>query len=158
MRMVLYPGTFDPIHNGHLEIIETASRLFDKVAVAAIGNSQKADPLFPFEVRRDMILESTAHLGNVEVHALGGLVVDLAREIGAHVIVKGLRAVSDFESEMHQAHMNRKISGVDTLFIPSATEHSFVASKLLREIARYGGDVSEMVPAAVVTRLKEKFA
>lgn len=158
MRTVLYPGTFDPIHNGHLEIIETASRLFDKVAVAAIGNSQKADPLFDFEDRRDMILESTAHLGNVEVHPLGGLVVDLARQIGAHVIVKGLRAVSDFESEMHQAHMNRKISGVDTLFIPSATEHSFVASKLLREITRYGGDVSEMVPGAVATRLKEKFA
>lgn len=158
MRTVLYPGTFDPIHNGHLEIVETSSRLFDRVIVAAIRNSQKADPLFPFEDRRDMILESTAHLGNVEVHPLTGLVVDLAREVGADLIVKGLRAVTDFESEMHQAHMNRKISGVDTLFVPSATEHSFVASKLLREIARYGGDVSEMVPTAVATRLKEKFA
>ncbi len=157
MRTVLYPGTFDPIHNGHLEIIETASRLFDKVTVAAIGNSQKGDPLFDYETREAMILESTAHLGNVEVAPLKSLVVDLATQIGADVIVKGLRAVSDFESEMHQAHMNRKISGVDTLFIPSATEHSFVASKLLREIARFGGDVTEMVPAPVAKRLQEKF-
>ena len=104
-----------------------------------------------------MIEESTAHLGNVEVVALSDLVVNLAREVGADVIVKGLRAVSDFESEMHQAHMNRKISGVDTLFIPSATEHSFVASKLLREIARFGGNVDEMVPDAVAKRLSEKF-
>lgn len=158
MRTVLYPGSFDPIHNGHLEIIETASRLFDKVIVAAMRNPQKGEPLFSYEDRQAMIEESTAHLGNVEVVAFTSLVVSLAQEVGADVIVKGLRAVSDFESEMHQAHMNRKISGVETLFIPSATEHSFVASKLLREITRYGGDVSEMVPSAVATRLKEKFA
>jgi pantetheine-phosphate adenylyltransferase len=157
VRTVLYPGTFDPIHNGHLEIVETASRLFDRVYVAAIRNSQKGDSLFEFDDRKAMIEESTSHLGNVEVVALTDLVVNLAREVGAHVLVKGLRAVSDFESEMHQAHMNRKISGVDTLFIPSATEHSFVASKLLREIARFGGDVSEMVPDPVARRLKEKF-
>jgi pantetheine-phosphate adenylyltransferase len=157
VRTVLYPGTFDPIHNGHLEIIETASRLFDVVTVAAMRNPQKGEPLFSFEDRRAMIEESTSHLGNVEVVQFSSLVVDLAREVGADVIVKGLRAVSDFESEMHQAHMNRKISGVETLFIPSATEHSFVASKLLREIARFGGDVSEMVPEAVSKRLLEKF-
>ena len=157
MRTVLYPGSFDPIHNGHLEIIETASRLFDKVIVAAMRNTQKGNGIFSFDERRDMIAESTEHLGNVEVVQFASLVVDLAREVGADVIVKGLRAVSDFESEMHQAHMNRKISGVETLFIPSATEHSFVASKLLREIARFGGDVTEMVPDAVAKRLFEKF-
>ncbi len=157
MRTVLYPGTFDPIHNGHLEIVETASRLFDKVIVAAMRNPQKGEPLFSFEDREAMIVESTSHLGNVEVVQFTSLVVDLAREVGADVLVKGLRAVSDFESEMHQAHMNRKISGVETLFIPSATEHSFVASKLLREIARYGGDVTEMVPKAVADRLLERF-
>ncbi|MDZ7675949.1 MAG: pantetheine-phosphate adenylyltransferase [Acidimicrobiales bacterium] len=158
MRTVLYPGTFDPIHNGHLEIIETASRLFDLVTVAAMRNPQKGEPLFSFDDRRAMILESTAHLGNVEVVQFSSLVVDLAQEIGADVIVKGLRAVSDFESEMHQAHMNRKISGLETLFIPSATEHSFVASKLLREIARFGGNVNEMVPDPVAKRLEEKFS
>jgi len=157
VRTVLYPGTFDPIHNGHLEIIETASRLFDRVYVAPIRSSQKGDRLFDYDDRQAMVLESASHLGNVEVVPLTSLAVDIAREIGADVIVKGLRAVSDFESEMHQAHMNRKISGVETLFIPSATEHSFVASKLLREIARFGGDVTEMVPPPVARRLKEKF-
>lgn len=157
MRTVLYPGTFDPIHNGHLEIIETASRLFDVVYVAAMRNPQKGEPLFSFEDRAAMINESTAQLANIKVVQFSSLVVDLARELGADVIVKGLRAVSDFELEMHQAHMNRKISGVETLFIPSATEHSFVASKLLREIARFGGDVTQMVPTAVARRLETKF-
>jgi pantetheine-phosphate adenylyltransferase len=154
---VLYPGSFDPIHNGHIEIIETASRLFDRVIVAAMRNTQKGNGIFAIEERRAMIDESTAHLANVEVVQFSALVVDLAREVGADLIVKGLRAVSDFESEMHQAHMNRKISGIETLFIPSATEHSFVASKLLREIALFGGDVSEMVPEPVNKRLVEKF-
>ena len=158
MRTVLYPGSFDPIHNGHVEIIDTASRLFDHVVVAAMRNPQKGEPLFSYEDREAMIAESTAYLGNVRVVQFTSLVVDLAREVGADLIVKGLRAVSDFESEMHQAHMNRKISGVETMFIPSATEHSFVASKLLREIARFGGDVTEMVPEPVAIRLKEKFA
>lgn len=157
MRTVLYPGTFDPIHNGHIEIIDTAARLFDRVVVAAMRNPQKGEPLFSFEDRREMILESTSHLNNVEVVQFASLVVDLARDVGADIIIKGLRAVSDFESEMHQAHMNRKISGIETLFIPSATEHSFVASKLLREIARFHGDVTEMVPAPVSKRLLEKF-
>jgi pantetheine-phosphate adenylyltransferase len=153
---VLYPGSFDPIHNGHLEIIETASRLFDHVVVAAMRNPQKGQALFSLDDRRAMLEESVGHLDNVEVTMFSSLVVDLAREIEADFIVKGLRAVSDFESELQMAHMNHKISGVDTLFIPSASGSSFLASKLIREITRFGGDVTAMVPVPVAKRLQER--
>ena len=157
MTRVLYPGSFDPIHNGHLELIEVAARLFDSVVVATIGNPQKTTGLFSMDERLAMIDESVTHLDNVEVVVHGSLVVDLAREVGADFLVKGLRAVSDFESELQQSQMNLAISGVHTLFIPSATEHSFVASKWIREIARFGGDVSSMVPPPVAVRLAEAF-
>ncbi len=157
MTVVLYPGSFDPIHNGHVEIVETASRLFDRVVVAAMRNPSKGEPLFSLEDRQDLIEASLAHLDNVEVTMFSTLVVDLARQVGAHFIVKGLRAVSDFESELQMAQMNRSISGVDTLFIPSASGNSFLASRLIREIARFGGDVSNMVPAPVAAMLAERF-
>ena len=157
MTRVLYPGSFDPIHNGHLELIEVASRLFDSVVVATIGNPQKTTGLFSLADRRAMIEASVAHLDNVEAVEYSSLVVNLAREVEADFLVKGLRAVSDFESELQQSQMNLAISGVHTVFIPSATEHSFVASKWIREIARFGGDVSSMVPAPVAARLAETF-
>jgi pantetheine-phosphate adenylyltransferase len=154
---VLYPGSFDPIHNGHIEIIEVASRLFDEVVVAAVRNPQKGQPLFSLQDRQAMIAEATDALGNVRITMFSSLVVDLARDVGADFIVKGLRAVSDFESELQMAQMNHAISGVDTLFIPSASNHSFLASRLIREIARFGGDVSSMVPPAVSQRLEGKY-
>ena len=157
MAVVLYPGSFDPFHNGHRELVETAAYLFEEVIVAAMRNPQKGEPLFSLEEREAMISESLAHLDNVSFTMFSSLVVDLAREIGADFIVKGLRAVSDFESELQMAQMNHAISGVDTLFIPSASSHSFLASKLIREIARFGGDVATMVPEPVAKRLAERF-
>lgn len=156
MTTVLYPGSFDPIHNGHLEIIEVASRLFDDVVVAAVRNPQKGQPLFDLDERQAMIGESVTHLDNVEITSFSSLVVNLARDVDADFIVKGLRVVSDFESELMQAQMNHRVAGVDTLFIPATSTHSFVASKLIREIARYGGDISSMVPTAVAKRVREK--
>lgn len=155
MTTVLYPGSFDPLHNGHVELVETASRMFDHVIVAAMRNPQKGTPLFELEDRRSILEESLSHLPNVRIEIFSRLVVDVAREMGADFIVKGLRAVSDFESELQQAQMNKAISGVETVFIPSATAHSFVASKWIREIARFGGDVSSMVPPPVSKRLVE---
>ncbi len=157
MIRVLYPGSFDPIHLGHLEIIVTASELFDEVVVAAMSNPQKGDPVFDLDEREQMIKESVAHLPNVSVTMFSTLVVDLARELDVHFIVKGLRAVSDFENELQMAQMNNAVSGVHTMFIPSASSRSFLASKLIREIARFGGDVSSMVPEPVGRRIIERF-
>jgi pantetheine-phosphate adenylyltransferase len=153
---VLYPGSFDPIHNGHRELIETAAHLFDRVIIAALRNPQKGEPLFTLDERKEMIEESLAHLDNIEVVSLTRLVVDVAREVGADFIIKGLRAPSDFEDEMIQAQINLNVSGVHTVFIPAATANSFIASKYIRDIARFGGDVSMMVPDAVYKRLREK--
>ena len=156
MTKVLYPGSFDPFHNGHRELVETAAYLFDEVVVAAIRNPGK-DALFTLEEREEIIAEAVSHLDNVEVMHFAKLVVDVAKEIGANFIVKGLRGTTDFDSEMTQAQVNLNVSGVHTLFIPSASANSFIASKYVREIARFGGDVSAMVPEGVVKRLEDKY-
>ena len=157
MTKVLYPGSFDPIHNGHIEMIETAAHLFDQVVVATMRNPQKGEPLFDLDDRKAMIEESLQHLENVSVVTFAKLVVTLAAEIGADFIVKGLRSTTDFESEMAQAQVNLNVSGVHTVFLPSASANSAVASKYIRDIARFGGDVSAMVPDEVVKRLHDKY-
>ena len=157
MTRVLYPGSFDPFHNGHRELVETASYLFERVIVGAIRNPQKGEQLFELSEREDMIRESLDHLDNIRVVSFSKLVVEVAKEVGADLIVKGLRALSDAESEMAQAQMNLAISGVHTLFIPSASASSFIASKYIRDIARFGGDVSGLVPEPVEKRLREKY-
>jgi pantetheine-phosphate adenylyltransferase len=153
----LIPGSFDPFHNGHLEVVERASLIFDEIVVAAIRNPQKSEALFDLDERRDMIAESLAHVKNVRIVSISTLLVNVAKDVEATAIVKGLRAISDFESEMQMAQMNRSLSGVETLFLPTSSTHSFIASRLLREVARYGGDVSAFVPAAVAKRLIGKF-
>ena len=158
MRIALIPGSFDPVHNGHLEVIERASRLFDEVVVAALRNPQKSEALFDDDERRDMLEEAVSHLANVRVVTMSTLVVNVAQQVGASAIVKGLRAVSDFENELQMAQMNKQLSGVETLFIPTSSAHSFIASRLLREVARFGGDVKAFVPTVVAQRLEEKFS
>ena len=157
MVKVLYPGSFDPVHNGHIEICVAASRLFDDVVVAAMRNPQKANPFFTDAERVSMLAESTAHLGNVTVIEFGELVVDLAKRLEIDFIVKGLRGVTDFEAELQMAQMNQSVAGVDTLFIPSGGENSFIASKYIRDITRFGGDCSHLVPKPVAKQLAEKF-
>lgn len=157
MTIALIPGSFDPFHNGHLEVVERATRLFDSVVVAALRNPQKSQALFDLDERREMMAESMAHLPTVSIVSVSTLLVEVAHDVGATAIVKGLRAVSDFESELQMAQMNRSLSGVETLFIPTSSSHSFIASRLLREVARYGGNVAAFVPPAVERRLKEKF-
>ncbi|MGH9171484.1 MAG: pantetheine-phosphate adenylyltransferase [Acidimicrobiales bacterium] len=155
MTIALFPGSFDPFHNGHLEIAERAAGLFDEVIIASLRNPQKAEPVFSPEEREAMITESVAHLPTVRVMRMQTLVVDIAREVGATAIVKGLRAVSDFESEFQMAQMNRELTGIETLFLPTGSQYAYHASRLIREVALYGRDVSSMVPAPVARRLKE---
>ncbi len=158
MRTALFPGSFDPLHNGHVEVIEVCARHFDRVAVAVVANPQKGEPLFTLENREDMVRESLSHLDNVLVRSFSGLVVDIAKDLDASAIVKGLRAVTDFDNELQMAQMNYSLSGIDTIFIPTGSEHSFIASRLIREVSRFGGDVSGLVPSPVTKRLAERFA
>ena len=156
MTRVLYPGSFDPIHNGHVEIVETAARVFDDVVVAAVGNPDKGSGVFTLDERAEMIADVFAHLDNVRSTTHTSLVVTLAQKLEVDFIIKGLRAVSDFESELQMAQINKEISGVETMFLPSASASSFIASKYVRDIARLGGDVSMMVPGPVLSRLRAK--
>jgi pantetheine-phosphate adenylyltransferase len=160
LRTALFPGSFDPFHNGHLEIVEAASKLFDQVVVAPMRNTQKGSPLFTLDERLAMIRDSVGHLPNVVLSSFSSLVVDLARQVGADVIIKGLRVASDAESELQQAQMNKTVSGIETLFIPSSSAYSFISSKYVRDFARFGGAdrIGSTVPGPVLDMLKVKFA
>jgi pantetheine-phosphate adenylyltransferase len=145
------------LHNGHLDVIEAAAGIFDAVVVTVMVNPQKDSSLFDLHERRAMIEESVSHLPVVEVSTFAGLAVDAALDAGVDAIVKGLRTVSDFDTEMTQAQTNLAVSGVPTVFLPSASAMAFLASRYIREIAREGRDVSALVPAPVARRLKERF-
>jgi pantetheine-phosphate adenylyltransferase len=155
MLTALCPGTFDPVTNGHLDIVRRAARLFERVVVAVVENPAK-EPLFEVRERVEMLGEAVTELDNVEVDSFAGLLVDHARSRGIGVIVKGLRAVTDFDYELQMAQMNRQLAEVETCFIPTSPRWSYLSSSVVKEVARYGGDVSGLVPDHVVRRLKER--
>ncbi len=160
MRTVIYPGTFDPLTNGHLDLIHRASGLFDRVIVGVAANRAKG-PIFSPEVRMALVVESLAalSLSNVEVETFTGLLVDYVQKRSGHAIIRGLRAVSDFEFEFQLALMNRKLNEhVETIFMMPKESFTFLSSRLVKEIAQLGGDVSKFVPPAVVLALKGKFS
>jgi len=157
VRRAVCPGSFDPITNGHLDIIQRASRLYDEIYVAILINKSKQG-LFSVEERIQMIEEVSASYGNVVVESHHGLLVDYCRERGIPAIVKGLRAVSDFDYELQMAQMNFGLSGVETLFVPTSPTYSFLSSSLVKEVAAYGGDVSHLVPELVHRRLVARIA
>ena len=151
----LCPGTFDPVTNGHLDIIERASQRFDALVVGVLDNPSK-EPLFSVEERVSLLKEVTHGLPNVEIASFGGLLVDYAKARGIGVVVKGLRAVTDFEYEIQMAQMNHALADVETLFMTTAPQWSFLSSSLVKEVARFGGDVSGLVPPVIVERLGER--
>ncbi|HEV2888576.1 MAG TPA: pantetheine-phosphate adenylyltransferase [Jatrophihabitans sp.] len=152
VRRVACPGSFDPVTNGHLDIIGRVAKLYDEVVVAVLINRNKSS-LFTVEERMAMLTEVTAGYGNVRVDSFHGLLVDYCRAHQIPVMVKGLRVISDFDYELQMAQMNRGLAGVDTLFLPTNPEYSFLASSLVKEIATYGGDVSSLLPPSVYKRL-----
>lgn len=156
-KIAVIPGTFDPITNGHLDIIERAAKIFDVLYVSVLNNSSKK-PLFTIEERMVMIRQVTAHLPNVQVESASGLTVDYAATRGATAIVRGLRAVSDFEYEMQIASMNRTLNAeIETFFIMTNTKYSFLSSSMVKEVAQYQGDISELVPEIVNEQVQAKF-
>ncbi|MCG6499702.1 pantetheine-phosphate adenylyltransferase [Kitasatospora sp. A2-31] len=157
MRRAVCPGSFDPITNGHLDIIERASKLYDVVHVAVAVNRNKQG-MFTIDERIALIEEVTAPYGNIVVESHLGLLVDFCRDRGIPAIVKGLRAVSDFDYELQMAQMNHGLTGVETLFVPTSPTYSFLSSTLVKEVASYGGDVSHLLPEVVHRRLVERIA
>ena len=155
MRRAVCPGSFDPVTNGHLDIVARASQLFEAVTVAVLVNPAKRG-MFSVDERVDMLEQVAADYPNVTVDAFEGLLVDFCRANAISVIVKGLRAISDFDYELQMAQMNRSLAGVETVFVPTSPEYSFLAASLVKEVASHGGDVSSLVPPGVLERLRER--
>ena len=160
MRRAVCPGSFDPVTNGHLDIITRTSNVFDKVVVGVVNNPlRKMKTLFTAEERKAFIEEATASLGNVEVQIFSTLLVEFARENGAHAIVKGMRAISDFEYEFEMAQLNRKLDpGIESIYVIASPHYSFLSSTGVKEMATFGGDVSDLVPPAVASALAERLS
>ncbi|WP_455716835.1 pantetheine-phosphate adenylyltransferase [Anaerosporobacter sp.] len=157
MRIGVYPGSFDPVTLGHLDVIYRSSKLVDKLIIGVLNNNAKK-PLFSVQERVNMLEEATKDLENVVVESFDGLLVDFADLKGANVIIRGLRAITDFEYELQIAQTNHKVNPkVDTLFLTTSVEYSYVSSSVVREIGMYGGDISSFVPANVVNRVYEKY-
>jgi pantetheine-phosphate adenylyltransferase len=157
VRRAVCPGSFDPVTNGHLDIIGRASVMYDEVVVAVLVNQSKQG-LFSIPERIDMLREVSAGYGNVVVDSFRGLLVDFCRDRDIRVIVKGLRAVSDFDYELQMGQMNHRLAGVETLFMTTNPLYSYLSSSLVKEVAKYGGDVAELVPEQVLGRMTERLA
>ena len=157
MRRCVCPGSYDPVTNGHLDVIGRAATLYDSVTVAVLVNAGKRG-LFDVEERMAMLREVTSGHGNVEVEAFEGLLVDFCRERDIPAVVKGLRAVSDFDYELQMAQMNHRLSGVETLFVATNPDYSYLSSSLVKEVAAFGGDVTGLVPDLVRDRLRGRLA
>jgi pantetheine-phosphate adenylyltransferase len=158
LKAALYPGTFDPITRGHMDIAERAAKLFDRVVVGVYDTPNKA-LLFDTRARVDLANEALAHVSNVEVRSYSGLTVDFADDLGACAVVRGLRAYSDFENELQMAHQNRRMRpDMETICLMTSLEYSFLSSTLLKDIARFGGEVSTLVPENVERALRRRFA
>lgn len=158
MKIAVYPGTFDPITNGHIDIIRRSLKLFDRVVIAVAPNPKKA-PLFDINDRIFMISEASKDIGDIEVEPFDGLLVEYTRNKGADAIIRGLRAMSDFEYEFQMALMNRKLSEtIETVFLMPSEEYSYLTSSLIKEVASYGGEIKDLVPSVVVKRLRDYFS
>jgi len=157
VRKAVCPGSFDPVTNGHIDIVSRASALFDEVVVA-VGVNRSKQRLFSAEERIEMLTEVCAGYPNVSIDSFEGLLTDFCRRRQVHAIVKGLRAVSDFDYELQMAQMNSRLAEVETVFVPTSPEYSFLASSLVKEVAAFGGDVSSLVPATVLARLTARLA